>query len=304
MATTAESSVTRFDPSRRSGLILHISGLALIFLIVISLLSFAISQPAGLPAILVLLLTLLLALALPILFYRLYALVKSGYWVSREGLQLRWGLRQVDLPYASIVDVARVAELENELGFPRWIWPGAVSGQVENPELGTVEFLAADRLDLVLVGSKDRVYAISPQYAKDFVATLKRESLRGSLRPLRPRSISPSFVLVEAWSKRPVRRLLLAGAGLAVGLLLLVAILAPNLAAVSLGFNADGTPLPSVAGAQLFLLPALNLFFYVGNLMLGMLFYREERGTYFSTLLWGSSLVSSVLFLGGILSSI
>jgi hypothetical protein len=304
MTQAALPGISRFDPERRRGLALHISALLLIFLIVVSLLNYAIDQPAGLAAIIALLLALAFSLALPFLFYRLYSLVKSGYWVSREGLQLRWGLRQVDLPYANIVDVARLAEVENPLSFPRWIWPGAVSGQVQNEELGLVEFLAADRQDLVLIGTKDRVFAISPHNAKDFVASLKRESLRGSLRPLRPRSISPSFVLVEAWGKRPVRRLLLAGAGLAVALLLLAAVVAPGSQGVSLGFNADGTPLPTVAGVQLFLLPALNLFFYMGNLMLGMLFYREEGGINFSTLLWGSSLVSSFLFLGAILASL
>lgn len=296
--------VLRYDPARRRGLTLHISSLLLLFLIVLTLLSYAISLPPGLLAIVVLLAALVLALAIPLLFYRLYALVKSGYWISREGLQLRWGLRQVDLPYASVVDVARLADIENPLQFPRWIWPGAVSGQVENAELGTIEFLAADREDLVLIGSKNRVFAISPQNAKEFVAALKREQLRGSLRPLRPRSISPSFVFVEVWGRQPSQRLLLGGAALAVGLLLLAGVIAPGLPGVSLGFAADGSPLPAVAGVQLFLLPALNLFFYMGNLMLGLLFYREERGITFSTLLWSASLVSSGLFLAAILFSI
>jgi hypothetical protein len=300
----ATATVSRYDPARRRGLTLHISALALVLLVVLSLLSFAIAQPAGVLAILALVLALLLALLLPLLFYRLYSLIKSGYWISREGVQLRWGLRQVDLPYAAIVDVARVAEIENPLQFPRWIWPGAVAGEVENPELGTVEFLAAERDDLVLIGSKDRVFAVSPQNAKEFVATLKREQLRGSLRPLRPRSVSPSFVFVEVWARQPLRLMILGGALLAVGLLILAGIIAPGLPGVSLGFNADGSPLPLVAGVQLFLLPALNLFFYMGNLMLGLLFYREEGGLVFSTMLWGASLVSSVLFLGAIIFSL
>jgi hypothetical protein len=304
MALPAETAVIRFEPARRRGLILHVSALGLVLLIVLSLLSFAIIQPTGVLPILALVLALLFSISLPFLFYRLYALVKSGYWVTREGLQLRWGLRQVDLPYASIVDAARLAELEHALALPRWIWPGAVSGLVQNTELGEVEFLAADRQDLVLIGTKPRVYVISPQNAKEFVAVLKRESLRGSLRPLRPRSISPSFVLVEVWGQVRLRRLLLAGAGLAVGLLLLVGVIAPGLPGVSLGFDAAGAPLPAVASVQLFLLPALNLFFYMGNLMLGMLFYREKDGENFSRLLWGSSLVCSLLFFVGILFSL
>jgi len=294
----------RFEPSRRKGMLLHITALLLIFGIVAVLLNVSISQPAGLLVVILLILALLFSLLLPVLFYRLYSLVKSGYWVSRDGLRLRWGLRQIDLPHAAIVDVARVMDLENFVAPPRWTWPGAVVGLTQEKELGEVEFLAGDKQDLVLLGTKERVYVLSPQNSKEFVAAVKREGLRGSLRALPPRSMSASFVLVEAWVEKRVRALLIGGAILSLGLLLLVGLLAPGLPTVSLGFGVDGLPLAPVAGVQLFLLPALNLFFYMGNLMLGLLFYREPNGVIFSYLLWGCSVFASILFLGAILFSL
>jgi len=302
-AANLESAV-RFEPARRNGLILHISALLVIFALLASLLTLALTQPAGVLVVILLIAALLLSLLLPLLFYRLYSLIKSGYWVSREGLRLRWGLREVDLPHAAVVDVARVAELENFVGPPSWTWPGAVVGLVHDAELGEIEFMAADKQDLVLLGTKERVYAISPQSGQDFVASVKREALRGSLRAVRPRSVSASFVLVEAWAEQKSRRLLIAGAALCVALLFLVGVLAPGLPSISLGFEADGLPLAPVAGVQLFLLPALNLFFYMGNFMLGLLFYREPNGANFSYLLWGCSLFASLLFLGAILFSL
>lgn len=297
-------SALRFEPARRKGLVLHITALLVLFALLAVLLTLALSQPAGVLVVILLVAALLLSLLLPLLFYRLYSLIKSGYWVSREGLRLRWGLREIDLPHAAIVDVARVAELENFVGPPRWTWPGALVGLVNDVELGEVEFIAADKQDLVLLGTKERVYAISPQSSQDFVASVKRESLRGSLRPVRARSVSASFVLVEAWAEKRSRQLLIAGAVLAVALLLLVGVLAPGLPSISLGFEADGSPLAPVAGVQLFLLPALNLFFYMGNFMLGLLFYREPNGANFSYLLWGCSLLASLLFLGAVLFSL
>jgi hypothetical protein len=213
-------------------------------------------------------------------------------------------LRQVDLPYQAILDVARWSELESVPPMPRWIWPGSVFGLSQDKELGPVEFLASDVNNLVLIGTKERVYVISPENTKGFVATLKRESLRGSLRPLRARSVSPSFVLVEAWGQTRPRQLILAGAGLAVALLLLVGFLVPGLPSASLGFSGQGQPLPPVAASQLFLLPALNLLFYMGNLMLGVLFYREPQGASISPLIWGSSLVVSLLFFVAVLASL
>jgi hypothetical protein len=295
---------TRFDPPRGKGLGLNISALLLDFVLLLSLLFIAVNQPPGLFVVLALLGALVLSLPLPILLYRLYSLWQSGYWVGREGIRLRWGLRLIDLPYDAILDVARADELEQVLTLPRWNWPGSVVGDVDNADLGQIEFLASDPGKLVVIGTKERVYAISPEQPQEFVFAYKQDSERGSLRPMIARSEQPIFVLVEAWAEPQIRRLLLAGGAFALGLLILVGILAPNLEAVSLGFAASGEPLPAVAGVQLFLLPALNLFFYMGNFILGLLFFRETKGVHISRLLWGSSLALSVFYLGAVLFSL
>ncbi|MCW5874894.1 MAG: hypothetical protein KIS88_09655 [Anaerolineales bacterium] len=294
----------QFDPPRRRGTGLHISAALLVLVGAAMLFGLALAQPPGVLGILLLVAGSLVSLVLPFLFYRLYCLHKSGYWISRDGLRLRWGLRAVDLPYDAIVDVARWNELETPPALPRAIWPGSVLGQVHDSELGTVEYMASDKTRLVLLGTAERVYVLSPEKDQQFVAALKRESLRGSLRPLKARSAAPSFVLVEAWAERLPRRLMAAGAVLALALLLLAGLVSPSLPSINLGFAGDGSPLPAVAGSQLLLLPALNLLFYVGNWLLGLLFFREPGGESISVLLWGSSLLTSALFLGAIVVSI
>jgi len=294
----------RFSPQRRKGYALNSLALLIDFVILFLLLVYAISQPPGLVVILALLAALLVSFTLPIFLYRLYSLWQSGYWLGRDGLRLRWGLRLVDLPYDKIVDVARIDELVQALTPPRWTWPGSIVGEVLDSELGLVEFLAAEKENLVVIGTQERVFAISPENAQDFVSAYRRESERGSLRPLTAHSVQPIFVLVEAWTEPKSRRLLIAGGLFALGLLILVGILAPNFETVSLGFGVDGQPFPGVAGVQLFLLPALNLFFYMGNFILGLLFYRESRGVFISHLVWGSSLVTSLFYLGALLFSL
>jgi len=294
----------RFDPQRRKGYALNSVVLLIDFVILFFLLVNAINQPPGLVVILALLAALLVSFTLPIFLYRLYSLWQSGYWLGRDGLRLRWGLRLVDLPYDKILDVARIDELEQALTPPRWTWPGGVVGEITDSELGLVEFLAAEKENLVVIGTKDRVFAISPENAREFVSSYRRESERGSLRPLTAHSVQPIFVLMDAWTEPKTRRLLIAGGMFALGLLILVGILAPTLETVTLGFGVDGQPLPGVAGVQLFLLPALNLFFYMGNFILGLLFYREPRGVFISHLVWGSSLATSIFFLGALLFSL
>ncbi|UYN92626.1 MAG: hypothetical protein KIT70_03795 [Anaerolineales bacterium] len=303
MAQAAPTSL-QFDPPRRRGTGLHVSAALLVLTVAAVLFLLALAQPPGVVGIILLVAGSLICLLLPLLFYRLYCLHKSGYWISRDGLRLRWGLRAVDLPYDAIVDIARWSELEVPPQLPRAIWPGSVLGQVSDAELGTVEYMASDRNRLVLLGTAERVYVLSPEKDAQFVAALKRESLRGSLRPLRARSTAPSFVLVEAWARPLPRRLMTVGGVAALVLLLLVGFVGPGLPGVSLGFGPDNNPLPSVAGTQLLLLPGLNLLFYVGNLLLGLLFFREPQGDSLSVLLWGSSPVTSVLFLAAIIVSI
>ncbi|HLD93384.1 MAG TPA: PH domain-containing protein [Anaerolineales bacterium] len=294
----------RFDPPHRKGYLLNLAALLVDFFLIAALLVFSLGQPPGLIVVVVLLGALLLSVPLPILMYRLYSLWRSGYWVGRDGVRLRWGLRLVDLPYDEIIDVASADELEHPIGFPRWTWPGSVVGQLVDSELGPVEFLASDTRRLVLIGTKKLVFAVSPQEQGEFIEAYKHESERGSLRPLAAYSVQPIFVLVEAWAELQSRRLLVAGGVMAMVLLLLVGVLAPNLETATLGFAADGQPLPAVAGVQLFLLPALNLFFYMGNFILGLLFYREPHGALISHLLWGGSLLTSLVYIGGVLFSL
>lgn len=293
-----------FAPPRRTGLALHLGALAISMILLTVMLTLALTRAPGLSVVLLVIGCFVFSLPLPVLLYRLYTLLQSGYWVGRDGLRIRWGLRLIDLPFNEVVDVARADELENSLPLPRWNWPGNISGTTDVQDLGSVEFLASDKDKLVLIGTRNGVFAISPENPVDFVGIYKRESERGSLRPIASRSIAPSFVLVEAWGEKRVPALLAAGAALALALLVLVGFVAPGLASVSLGFDASGLPLPPVAGVQLFLLPALNLFFYMGNFVLGLLFYREPGGILFSYVLWGASILTSVLFLFAILASL
>lgn len=293
-----------FSPPRRRGLLLHGAAALLATSILVVCLSAALDQPPGLGVILLVVVALLCALPLPILFYRLYGLLQSAYWLGRDGLRLSWGLRQLDLPYAHIVDVAQAEELESSLTPPGWPWSGVLMGQYSDAELGTVEFMAADPQKLVLLGTKDGVVVISPEDPAAFVATYKRQSERGSLRPLAAYSVMPSFVLAEAWAQRLPRGLLVSGAVAAVVVLILVGALAPMVVGASLGFTPDGQALPMVNRMQLFLLPMLNLFFYIGNLVLGLLFYREKQGSVLAPVLWGASLVTSLLFFVAVLFSL
>lgn len=286
---------------RSQGLLLHLGGILLCALAIGFMLTAVTAAQAGLAMILLLLAALAAGLLLAILLYRLYGLWRAAYWLSRAGLRLQWGARRVDLPHEAILDLAAAADLEAPPAPPRWTWPGSVVGRRQDPELGEVEFLAAQTQNLVFIGTTQGVYAISPRDPGAFLAAYRDFAERGSLQSLPTRSISPSSALGSAWGDAGLRRLLIGGALLATGLLVLVGATAPGRGNVPLGFAPDGQPLPELPGAALFLLPALNLLFFVGNLFMGLLLYAGPARNEFTRLLWGGSLATGLLFLLAIL---
>lgn len=293
----------RFHAPKRRGIVLHAAVLLGLTASIAGMLSLASQSPPGLLVVVLLILSVIAGFLFPIFFYRLYALLRSEYSLDREGLRLRWGLRQIDLPHDQIVDVALAEELHAPPDSPRWQWPGSVMGIIQDGELGAVEYMASEKEGHVLLGTSKGIYVISPENPAEFLAVYHREAERGSIVEMKARSVVPSFIFNEAWADPSVRRLLIAGASLAAALLLLVGILAPGLESVPLGFAPTGGPLEEVSASQLFLLPAINLVFALASFLLGLILYRESENALIAKLVWGSTLFVGFLFLVAILIS-
>lgn len=293
-----------FLPPRRRGLIFHL--LLGVFLLLGSTGSLIIAlNPAqtwrgNLPGgafVLLLLLALLFFAPLPWAFYRGYALMNASYRLERDGLRLRWGLRAEDIPLPEIEWVRPAAELGFHLPLPRAIAPGAVLGVRQVAELGTVEFLASETSNLLLVAASERVYAISPQDVRAFTRAFQRTIELGSLTPLTRYSSQPAAFARRVWDDRPARAFLVAGLVLTLLLLVWVALVIPANPAVSLGFDSQGNPLPPVAGEQLLLLPVLGILIYLVNLLSGIYFYRREPSRPVAFMLWVASAFTPLLFM-------
>lgn len=290
-----------FYPSHRFGLIFH--AIAILALVVGGAWSLwqATQAEVG-PTFLLYLLPTLLALAMvPVLAYRAYALWRASYSLERDGIRLRWGLREEVIP----MDVVGWVRPANEVGFslplPRMRWPGAVLGVRRLPDGSQVEYLAAQTGQLILIAAFGRVFAISPADPDEFLRTYQRLSELGSLTPLPARSLYPAFLLARVWATKPARYLLLGGLILSLGLLVVVSLLVPSRPVISLGFNPDGTPTDLVPSVRMLLLPFLNSFFYLADLLAGLFFYRREGGQALAFLLWGSGVLTALFFLSAVI---
>ena len=284
-----------FSPPRRNGILFQ-GGLILLLLAGGAYFFYIATQdPSGVNFLLDMLIALVLFAPLPLLIYRLYALVNAVYILRREGLMIRWGLRREDIPLGSIEWMRPADEVGFHLPLPWLRWPGAVLGWRTVSELGTVEFIGSDVKHLILVATPGKVFALSPENTKAFMATFREVNELGSLVRLDAQSVSPKMFIGRVWEDRLSRVLIIGSFLVSLILLAAVAIAVPGLDVIE--WVEPGTTAP---GERLLLLPILNGLIWLFNLGAGTFLYRRG-GDYriAAYLLWGTSALTGVLLLVG-----
>ena len=176
--------------------------------------------------------------------------------------------------------------------------PGSVLGTRTLPDGKPVEFLASSQRRLVVIVTPDRAFAISPADPAGFLGSFRRLAEFGSLASLEARSVFPQVLISRSWADRWTRILLVAGLLLALALLVWVSLEVPKHAQIALHISASRASAEDlVPGIQLMLLPVLNMAFFAADLVLGLYFYRHPETQPLAYLVWGGSVLASVLFL-------
>ncbi|HLF75744.1 MAG TPA: PH domain-containing protein [Anaerolineales bacterium] len=293
--------VGHFPPAKRLGLIVH--GILILALAGISTWGFVnLTRTQMGPTFVNYLLAGILAFApIPFLGYRAYALLRADYYIDRDSLAMLWGLRVEDIPLTDVEWVRPASDLTHPLSLPRLRLPGAVLGTRRHPDLGLIEFIASDPRNLILVATAKRVFAISPKDANSLIRTFARAIEMGSLLPAEPKSVYPSFVVVQAWNSPLVRFMWVSGLLLNIGLVTWVGLLIPSLGQISLGFSPFGAPQEAVPSIRLLLLPLLSGLFFITGWLTGLYFYRWDMQRMLANIIWISSTLSAVLFLMAVL---
>jgi hypothetical protein len=236
-----------------------------------------------------------------ILVYCTYALWRAAYTLEREAVHLKWGLRIEDIPMASIEWVRTEADLGYKPPLPRLRWPGAVLGVRLLPDGKHLEYFAADTRHLVFVACQNRVFAITPENPKKFLETFGQLMEMGTLTQQPTRSVYPALLIRRVWSDHLARYFILGGLALSLVLLASVSFIIPTTSIISLSFDVAGRPLEYVPSVQLMVLPVLNTSFFFGDFLIGLFLYRKYEYQQLAYLLWGSSVLTGILFLGALL---
>jgi hypothetical protein len=290
-----------FPPPRRRGRTLHLVLILLLTIIAVVLGILLSRQPIGLVFTVFILLAVLAFFPIPILAYRLYSLIRANYSINRDQLTLKWGLRVEQIPVSDIEWVRPLTALSGPIPMPFFRLPGSVLGSRRHPDLGSLEFLASDEKALLLVATSRKIFVISPEAPVNFLQYLQHAIEMGSLTPVVPRSVYPSFVVAQAWDSLAARYLWLAGFFANIGLLAWVSLMAPSLGHISLGFLPSGAARPPSTGISLILLPIVSIFSYLVGWVTGLMIYRREGHRPMAYILWTSGVVSSLLFLVAVL---
>ncbi len=286
-----------FYPPRRAGTFFHLIAILLLIAGSVWGLWQATNAQVG-PIFLFYLLPALLAVPLvPIFVYRLYTLQNANYTLERDHVRLQWGWRIETVPTNVILWVRPASDLEVPLQMPRIRWPGSILGSRNLPDGRAVEFLASQGNSLILLGTANQAYAISPSDPDGFLQAYGQLIELGSLNPSQAVSIQPSFLFARIWSSIPARLLLLTGAALSIAALVWAIIAIPRLSQISLGFTALGKPRDPLPAIQLMFLPVFSFFAYVVNSSLGLFFYRSDHNHPWAYLLWSTSVLVGILFL-------
>ncbi len=293
-----------FLPPRRRGVIIHSVLLAILGSITIWGFLGISSATVGPTFMVYILLTLAAALPIPVIGYRLYALLRANYILEREILRIFWGLRVEEIPLSDIEWVRPASDLTIPLRLPPFRLPGSLLGLRRHPDLGAVEFLASDVKELLLVATAKRVFAISPNDPRRFMRDFQLATELGSLSPPRAHSTYPSFIVAEAWKSLLARYLWLSGLLLNIGLLAWTSFLIPSLESIPLGFDISGLPQGPFPAVQLMMLPLISAALFLVGLILGLYFYRWEEQRILAFIIWASGTITSILFLIAVLFAI
>jgi hypothetical protein len=232
--------------------------------------------------------------------YRSYALQRARYILARDGISIYWGLRHEEIPINMVIWVGSADQNRMKLAKPFLRLPGAVLGVQTQADGKAVEYMASRDNKLVMIVTPKRLYAISPSNENEFLQTYRRLSEFGSLAPIASISDYPTALLARSWADPPARVLIIISIVLSLALILWVSLEIPNHPLTALRLNPDGSVVELVPGIRILLLPVINTFFFIWDMLLGLFFYRRADTQALSYLMWASSAVTSLLFSGAV----
>ena len=206
------------------------------------------------PNLLQLALALVLFVVVALFSYQVFLVLTTRFQLTRSALELQWGFRREVLPLEQVEWAHPVLDFDSPMPLPGFVLPFQYYGIRRIRGLGTVEFAATDRRNMVLIRADNRHFVISPEDAYAFASEFEKLSALGPQEAVAPLSQTGRNLIGEILQDGMARKLFTAGI---VGLL--------TLTAVSIALSATR---PTITWITLELVPSnrLLLLLLVGGL--------------------------------------
>lgn len=206
------------------------------------------------PNLLQLTLALVLFVVVALFSYQTFLVLTTRFQLTRSALELQWGFRREVLPLEQVEWAHPVLDFDSPMPLPGFVLPFQYYGIRRIRGLGTVEFAATDRRNMVLIRADSRHFVISPEDAYAFASEFEKLSALGPQEAVAPLSQTGRNLIGEILQDSMARKLFTAGI---VGLL--------TLTAVSIALSATR---PTITWITLELVPSnrLLLLLLVGGL--------------------------------------
>ncbi|MGB4595282.1 MAG: PH domain-containing protein [Anaerolineaceae bacterium] len=237
-------------------------------------------------------LAVVLTIPLVLLLYRAYTLGTIRYSLSRDSLDLRWGLHRELIPLNRVEWARPLSDFESKLPLPWFSLPGSIFSSLDINGLGRTQFISANSTDTILVHANNQTFVISPQNLNGFVQEFRRYSEIGQKNQVQPISTSFRTVWSEIWHDQRAKTFIWLGLIL-VGVAWLSAI-----GLIATFQEVTWVDLTKVPSNRLVLLAILAVVFWVADLWTGLFYYlRGNVSKPLIYLIWGSSSMISLILI-------
>lgn len=173
------------------------------------------------PNLLQLALALVLFVVEALFSYQVFLVLTTRFQLTRSALELQWGFRREVLPLEQVEWAHPVLDFDSPMPLPGFVLPFQYYGIRRIRGLGTVEFAATDRRNMVLIRADSRHFVISPEDAYAFASEFEKLSALGPQEVVAPLSQTGRNLIGEILQDSMARKLFTAGI---VGLLILTAV--------------------------------------------------------------------------------
>ena len=260
-----------FLPPKTKALVINSILAVLLIVVILFFLIYASYIGEGWLAIVFIALGLLLLAPLFLTIYRIFTIITTNYRITRDVLEIKWGLRRELIPLREIEWVHPVSDFQTPLPIPYGKLRASFYDEININGLGKTLFVATRTEPMVLIKLSQAYVVLSPTDKDLFTQAFNELSQMGSLE--RPEAESENLKML--WrrvieDKKAKNLLILTAVSLFILIAMAVVMVAIDAAVV-------WVDMISVPPTRLFLLALLGLLFNMLNTIFALFLYLQER---------------------------